>query len=252
MFVRLMQKNASLCGLFCHRLPGALPRKRLTRVGFQPGFFDCSPKNGECRENEIIKVGCLFTFLIGEWQILPLTDRKKSKQCPGKICRCSNSAFLHGVEWDRLIVHRTLSFTIKRQVTTHVLMTSLVCANAANSKHRLRCNDRGSKNKLKRPDNQGLISNLFKSSTQDKPFNPVSSQTMPGPESDKQPVTNVTESDSTQIVDRVWSSSEQSLPSTELRLVNLVLHWLLDKLIVVLIFNFYCLFVCLKLVYRLK
>ena len=49
----------------------------------------------------------LFTFLIGEWQILPLTDRKNSKQCPGKICRCSNSAFLHGVEWDRLIVHRT-------------------------------------------------------------------------------------------------------------------------------------------------
>ena len=29
MFVRLMQKNASLCGLFCHRLPGALPRGRL-------------------------------------------------------------------------------------------------------------------------------------------------------------------------------------------------------------------------------
>ena len=67
------------------------------------------------------------------------------------------------------------------------------------------------KKKLKRPDNQGLISNLFKSSTQDKPFNPVS---LAGPESDKQPVTNVTESDSTQIVDRVSSSSEQSLPST--------------------------------------
>ena len=66
---------------------------------------------------------------------------------------------------------------------------------------------------MKRPDNQGLISNLFKSSTQDKPFNPVSSQTLPSPESDKQPVTNVTESDSKQIVDRV-SSSEQSLPST--------------------------------------
>ena len=59
------------------------------------------------------------------------------------------------------------------------------------------------KNKLKRPDNQGLISNLFKSSTQDKPFNPVSSQTLPGPESDKQPVTNVTEPDSTQIVENV-------------------------------------------------
>ena len=43
------------------------------------------------------------------------------------------------------------------------------------------------KKKLKRPDNQGLINNLFKSSTQDKPFNPVSSQTLPGPESDKQP-----------------------------------------------------------------
>ena len=70
------------------------------------------------------------------------------------------------------------------------------------------------KKKLKRPDNQGLISNLFKSSTQEKPFNPVASQTLPGPESDKQPVTNVTESDSTQIVDRVSSSSEQSLPCT--------------------------------------
>ena len=63
------------------------------------------------------------------------------------------------------------------------------------------------KKKLKRPDNQGLISNLFKSSTQDKPFNSVSSQTLPGPESDKQPVTNVTESDSRQIVDQVSSSS---------------------------------------------
>ena len=107
MFVRLMQKNASLCGLFCHRLPDALPRWRMTPVWFQPGFFDCSSKNGECWENEIIKVGCLFTFLIGEWHILPLTGRKKSKQCPGKICRCSNFAYLHGVEWDRLIVHRT-------------------------------------------------------------------------------------------------------------------------------------------------
>ena len=65
------------------------------------------------------------------------------------------------------------------------------------------------KKQLKRPDNQGLISYLFKSSTQDKPFNPVSSQTLPGPESDKQPVTNVTESDSTQIVDRVSSSSSE-------------------------------------------
>ena len=34
--------------------------------------------------------------------------QKKVQQCPGKICRCSNSAILHGVEWDRLIVHRTL------------------------------------------------------------------------------------------------------------------------------------------------
>ena len=80
----------------------------MTPAGFQPRFFDCSAKNGECWENEIIKVGCLFTFLIGEWHILPLTGRKKSKQCPGKFFRCSNSAFLHGVEWDRLIVHRTL------------------------------------------------------------------------------------------------------------------------------------------------
>ena len=42
-------------------------------VGFQPDSFYCSSKTGECRENEII-----------------------------------NSAFLHGVEWGRLIVHRTL------------------------------------------------------------------------------------------------------------------------------------------------
>ena len=38
---------------------------------------------------------------------MPLTGRKKSKQYPEKICRCSNSASLGGVEWDRLIVHRT-------------------------------------------------------------------------------------------------------------------------------------------------
>ena len=127
-------------------------------------------------------------------------------------------------------------------------MSSLVCAKAANSKHRLRCNDRGSrvisfvltmppKKKLKRLDNQGLISNLFKSSTQDKPFNPVSSQTLPGPVSDKQPVMNVTESDSRQIVDRVSSSSEQSLPSTSDE--NLSPSSSEQS-------------VCLKLVYRLK
>ena len=29
-------------------------------VEFQLECFDCSSKNGECRENEIIKVGCLF------------------------------------------------------------------------------------------------------------------------------------------------------------------------------------------------
>ena len=93
-----------------HRLLDALPRQRMTPVGFQPGFFDCSSKNGVCWESEIIKVGCLFTFLIGEWHILPLTGRKKSKQCPGKQCRCSNSAFLHEVEWDRLIVHCCSTF----------------------------------------------------------------------------------------------------------------------------------------------
>ena len=31
---------------------------------FQLVFFDCPTKNGDCRENEIIKVGCLFTFWI--------------------------------------------------------------------------------------------------------------------------------------------------------------------------------------------
>ena len=34
--------------------------------------------------------------------------QKKVQGYPGKICRCSNSAFLHRVEWDRLVVHRTL------------------------------------------------------------------------------------------------------------------------------------------------
>ena len=94
-------------------------------------------------------------------------------------------------------------------------MTSLVCAKIVNIVCAVTIADQElftfvltmpPKNKLKRPDNQGLISNLFKSSTKDKPFNPVSSQTLPGPESDKQPVTNVTESDSTQIVDQVSSS----------------------------------------------
>ena len=33
--------------------------------------------------------------------------QKKSKQCPGKICRGSESVFLHGVKWESLIVHRT-------------------------------------------------------------------------------------------------------------------------------------------------
>ena len=42
---------------------------------------------------------------------LQILEGVKSKQCPGKICRCSKSAFLHGVEWDRLIVHRTPTMT---------------------------------------------------------------------------------------------------------------------------------------------
>ena len=33
--------------------------------------------------------------------------QKKSKQCLEKSNRYANSALLHGVEWDRLIVHRT-------------------------------------------------------------------------------------------------------------------------------------------------
>ena len=54
--------------------------KCMTPVGYQPGFFDCSSKNGECWENKIIKVGCLFTFLIGEWYILPLTGYSHSRE----------------------------------------------------------------------------------------------------------------------------------------------------------------------------
>ena len=74
------------------------PQVTYAPVGFQPEFTYCPSKNGECSENEIIKVGCLFTFLKGELQILPLTGRKN----PSNV-RCSNSAFLHGVEWDRLL-----------------------------------------------------------------------------------------------------------------------------------------------------
>ena len=108
--VYVCQADAEKC-IFVWTILSQTPR-RTPQVTYDAGrisarFFDCSSKNGECLENEIIKVGCLFTFLIGEWHILPLTGRKKTKQCPGKICRCSNSAFLHGVEWDRLIVHRT-------------------------------------------------------------------------------------------------------------------------------------------------
>ena len=52
--------------------------------------------------------GRLSFHFFDRWMTDLATHRqKKSKQCPGKICRCSNSAFLHGVEWDRLIVHRT-------------------------------------------------------------------------------------------------------------------------------------------------
>ena len=42
--------------------------------------------------------------LATQWQ------KKKSYHCPERICRCSNSAFLHGDEWDpnRYVV--TLSF----------------------------------------------------------------------------------------------------------------------------------------------
>ena len=48
-------------------------------VGFQPGFFDCSSKNGECWENEIIKVGCLCTFL-DRWMTYLATHRQKKVQ----------------------------------------------------------------------------------------------------------------------------------------------------------------------------
>ena len=51
-----------------------------------------------------------FHFLIGEWQIFSLTCRKKVQAMSWKICRCSNSAFLYGIEWDRLIVAEPIIF----------------------------------------------------------------------------------------------------------------------------------------------
>ena len=78
--VYICQADAEKC-IFVWTILSQTPR-RTPQVTSDAGrisarIFDCSPKNGECWENEIIKVGCLFTFLIGEWQILPLTDRKK-------------------------------------------------------------------------------------------------------------------------------------------------------------------------------
>ena len=52
--------------------------------------------------------GRLSLHFFDRWMTYRATHRqKKSKQCPGKICRCSKFAFLHRVEWDLLIVHRT-------------------------------------------------------------------------------------------------------------------------------------------------
>ena len=65
LFGRLMQKNASSCGLFC-QTPGRTPQVMYDAGRISAWIFDCSSKNGECRENEIIKVGCLFTFLIDD------------------------------------------------------------------------------------------------------------------------------------------------------------------------------------------
>ena len=102
MSVRLMQKNAALS-----HTPQHTPQ---VMVGFQPELFDCPSMNRECWEKrDYMYQGSFFShFLIGKWQILSLTGRKKSKQCPEQSCRCSKYAFLHGVEWSRLIVHWTL------------------------------------------------------------------------------------------------------------------------------------------------
>ena len=109
MFVMLMHTNASLCGLFCHRPPANSPGNVRRRSEFSLISFYFPSKNGQCWENDYQgtgRSGRLFTFLKGECQILPLTGRK-FQAMSWKKCRCSNSAFLHGVEWDRLIMHQS-------------------------------------------------------------------------------------------------------------------------------------------------
>ena len=54
--------------------------------------------------------GRLSFHFFDRWLTDLATHRQEKVQalCPEKICRCSNSAVLHGVEWDQLIVHGTL------------------------------------------------------------------------------------------------------------------------------------------------
>ena len=70
-------KEMYFCVDFCHSQWTTSTMVMYTDGGIQALIFFL---NGECRENAIIKVGCLFAFLEGERQILSLTDRKKSSQ----------------------------------------------------------------------------------------------------------------------------------------------------------------------------
>ena len=79
----------------------------MTPVGFQPEFL--SLKLRRMRRKRDYQGRLSFHFFDRRMTNLATQRQKKSNQCPEKYCRCLNSAFLHGVEWDRLIVHRTHS-----------------------------------------------------------------------------------------------------------------------------------------------
>ena len=98
----LMQKNASLCGLFCHRLPSQLPRWRTTLVGFQLEFF----------EQRLLRKrdyqGRLSFHYFERWMTALVTNRQKKIQpMSSKNKQRLENCLLHGVEWDQIIVHWT-------------------------------------------------------------------------------------------------------------------------------------------------
>ena len=60
-------------GIFVWTILSQTPQ-HTPQVAYDAGWisawiFDCPSKTAECRENEIVKVSCLCTFLIGEWQL---------------------------------------------------------------------------------------------------------------------------------------------------------------------------------------